>query len=177
MDGTEKATGSDFVSNTNNFNNLKNKSMTPEDKKRISDLIEEHFDNFEPLVLTIDKDIDLPVEECINWSFLLIDLSTTKTGEIIDYIVRIQSGQYPIVFFKNIDCIRPRKDKADWEKLILYGLKSEDKTFVFNDTNAPCGLADYHLPFSKIWVLCTCSEYPEFLKLKEQSITRSNAGV
>lgn len=177
MDGTEKAAGSDSVYNTNMFNNLKNINMTPEDKKRISDLIEEHYDNFEPLVLTIDKDIDLHVEECINWSFLLIDLSTAKAGDIIDYIVRIQSGEYPIIFFKNIDRIRSRKDKTDWEKLILYGLKSEDKTFVFDDRNAPCGLADYHVTFSKTWVLCSCSEYPDFLKPQGNNIVHNNAGA
>ena len=131
--------------------------------QEIIDYIEDPIESTSPFVI-VDPFHKIVVEDIISIDILSIDLSKTKAGDIFHYLDEILSKKYPVVLFKNIDNISSRKNKLDWESLIINGLKSEDKTFMFESDNAIGGLKEYNIPFSKFKVICTCNIYPDYLK-------------
>lgn len=129
-----------------------------ETKDYLRDLASESLKYMTPFVIVDPKQIS-DIDGCISYPFLSIDLSTTKAGDIISYIKLIRSGEYPIILFRNIDKISSRKDRGNWEQLIIMGLKAEDGTFLFD-------WKDYTIRFSKLRAICTCSKYPDYLKIR-----------
>ena len=71
------------------------------------------FEDFIPFVVT-DPNNCVNIEEYVEGSVLTIDLSAVKAGDIKEIARKINSGDFRVVLFKNIDNIRSRKDKDAW---------------------------------------------------------------
>ena len=139
-----------------------------EEKQYLADLASEKLEYLVPFVVT-DPEEWVDVEEFIPYKTLSIDLAATKAGDfesfVKDFKKRFAEKEAEIVLIKNIDNISSRKDKLDWEQLVIVGLKSEDYTHLFNDASSRT------VPFSKIRIICTCKSYPDYLK------KRGNLGI
>lgn len=138
-----------------------------EEKELLEDLASETPQYLMPFVV-IDPDGLVKVEDYIPHKFISIDLSETKAGDFAEFVAdfknRFEQAPFRIILLKNIDNIRSRKDRKDWEALVITGMKAEDGTFMIDDEMAHCGIKDIFLPLSKIKVIGTCKIYPDYLK-------------
>ena len=117
------------------------------------------FKYLSPFVV-VDPGNLISIEDYMDYPALVIDLSETKAGGIPPFLEQVLTGKYPIVIFKNIDKIYSRKDKQDWISMIMMGLKGESGHFIIDYKN----ITSRYVPFSRVKVICTCSEYPDYLK-------------
>lgn len=121
------------------------------------------FEDFIPFVVTDPNNcvnIEEYIEEYIEGSVLTIDLSAVKAGDIKEFARKINLGDFRVVLFKNIDNIRSRKDKDAWLAIILTALKGESCYVLLNDKD----LDEVYMPFKKLKAICTCSQYPDYLR-------------
>ena len=121
------------------------------------------FEDFIPFVVTDPNNcvnIEEYIEEYIEGSVLTIDLSAVKAGDIKEFARKINSGDFRVVLFKNIDNIRSRKDKDAWLAIIVAALKGESCYVLLNDKD----LDEVYMPFKKLKAICTCSQYPDYLR-------------
>ncbi len=140
-----------------------------QNKEYLSDLISENTADMTSFVL-VDPTHIITIGDYIKTPYLSIDLARTKARDIVSYLDQMISGKYRFIVFNNIDRISSRKDKSDWESLIITGLKEEKTCFVFTSNDRVHGLKEYYVNFSELRVICTCSKYPDYLK------TRANLG-
>lgn len=117
------------------------------------------FEDFIPFVVT-DPNNCVNIEEYVEGSVLTIDLSAVKAGDIKEFARKINSGDFRVVLFKNIDNIRSRKDKDAWLAIIVTALKGESCYILLNDKD----LDEVYMPFKKLKAICTCSQYPDYLR-------------
>ena len=139
-----------------------------EEKQYLADLASEKLEFLVPFVVT-DPEGLVDVDKLIPYKPLSLDLAATKAGDFESYVKffrkNFTESEADIVLIKNIDTISSRKDKTDWEHLIIKGLKSENFNCLFNDKSS------HAIPFSKIRIICTCKSYPDYLK------KRGNLGI
>lgn len=133
-----------------------------EELEYLKDSASEELCYFIPFVVT-DPDNIVDMEKYIPYSHRVIDLAQVKAGDLEIFLGSLATGDVPLILFKNIDKISSRKDKEAWESVIVCGLKSENKTFVFKNSETVGGLKKYELPFDKIKIIGTCSVFPEYL--------------
>lgn len=145
------------------------KRSIKQEKQYLADLASESLEWLVPFVVIDPHDL-VKVEDYIPHSFICLDLSDTKAGDfdifVRDFRKRYEQNPFQIILLKNIDNIRSRKDKNNWEALVITGMKAEDNNWIIND-----GLDDVFLPLSKIKVIGTCKIYPDYLK------NRGNLGI
>ena len=145
-----------------------------QEKQYLADLASESLERLVPFVIIDPHDL-VKVEVYIPHRFICLDLSDTKAGDfdkfVRDFRKMYEQNPFQIILLKNIDNIRSRKDKNNWEALVITGMKAEDRSFMINDEMAHCGLDDGFLPLSKIKVIGTCKSYPDYLK------NRGNLGL
>ena len=141
------------------------KRSIEEEKQYLADLASEDPKWLVPFVVIDPLDL-VKVEDYIPHSFICLDLSDTKSGDfdkfVRDFIKRYKQKPFKIILLKNIDNISSRKDKNNWEALVITGMKAENNNF---------GLDDVFLPLSTIKVIGTCKIYPDYLK------NRGNLGI
>lgn len=139
-----------------------------EETQYLADLASEKLEFLVPFVVT-DPEGLVDVDKFIPYKTLSIDLAASKAGDFESYVKNFRKNfaesEAEIVLIKNIDNISSRKDKVDWEQLVITGLKSENFNCLFND------MSSHTVPFSKIRIICTCTNYPEYLK------KRGNLGI
>lgn len=140
-----------------------------QNKEYLSDLISENPADMTSFVL-VDPAHIITIGDYIKTPYISIDLAKTKAGDIVSRLDQMSSGKYRIIVFNNIDRISSKKDKSDWESLIITGLKEEKTCVVFTENDGFHGLKEYNVNFSELRVICTCSQYPDYLK------TRGNLG-
>ena len=147
------------------------KRSIKQEKQYLADRTSEDLEWLVPFVVIDPQDL-VKVEDYIPHRFICLDLSDTKAGDFDKFVrdFRKRHKQNPfeieIILLKNIDNIRSRKDKNNWEALVITGMKAEDNNWIIND-----GLDDVFLPLSKIKVIGTCKIYPDYLK------NRGNLGI
>lgn len=133
------------------------------EKIYLDDSASEEFQYIIPFVVT-DPGHLVEISEYIPYPFTDIDLATVKAGDFKKFVADIHRN--PVVVFRNIDKIAGRKERDDWQALVVCGLKGEKKTFFVDDD-----MNDMVVHFDKIKTMCTCSEYPEWLR------SRGNLGI
>lgn len=147
------------------------KRSIKQEKQYLADRASEDLEWLVPFVVIDPQDL-VKVEDYIphKYKFICLDLSDTKAGDfdkfVRDFRKRYEQNPFQIILLKNIDNIRSRKDKNNWEALVITGMKAEDNNWIIND-----GLDDVFLPLSKIKVIGTCKIYPDYLK------NRGNLGI
>lgn len=136
-----------------------------EELQYLKDLLPEDLDLATPFVITDPKG-EVEIAEYIPHPFVEFDLSTMKAYNLEQFLKEIENTDKPFILLRNIGSISTLKDRQNWENMISSGLKSESKTFIFKCSECVDGLKEYRLPFDKVKLICTCTEYPDYLKNK-----------
>lgn len=97
-------------------------------------------------------------------TLLFIDFDEIKYGDLEKWVTKISSDKPETILFKNIDKIPVNSDKEYWESIITIALKKEEYPVMIETQEGY--YKTFILPFDKIKIITTCSQYPEFLKRK-----------
>lgn len=138
---------------------------TSEAMEYLKDYLFAELNLLTPFVL-IDPDGLVDLSEHIPYPYREYDLATMKDGELEKFLKEISHIDKPIILLRNIESVSSLKEKEDWKNIIVDGLKEESKIFVLKNDECIGGLTEYRLPFDKVKLICTCHQYPDFLKNK-----------
>lgn len=95
---------------------------------------------------------------------LSIDFNEIEGNVLENWVTKISLDKPPAILFKNIDKMPNNKEKDYWESIITIGLKGEEYPIQLETKDGY--YKTFNLPFDRIKLITTCSQYPEFLKDK-----------
>ena len=118
-----------------------------------------------PNLIIIDPDDKINWEDALNrLPCLSVDLSQLNYPSLEDFIINLSSNLSKVLLIKNIDKIPVNSDKEYWETIITIGLKGEEYPITIETKDGY--YKTFNLPFDRIRVITTCSQYPDYLKDK-----------
>ena len=126
-------------------------------------LIKFLYDKIIKLII-IDPNQNSGLEDLIDFPYQIIDLNEVRYGELERWVSVISSDKSSSILFKNIDKIPEDSMKDYWESIVIIGLKGEEYPIQIETEDGY--FKEFILPFDKIKLICTCSQYPDFLKDK-----------
>ena len=121
--------------------------------------------NGHPNLIVIDQKNKMCWEDwVINVPHISVDFSQPHEICLEEFVSNVSSKSFQIIFIKNIDKIQKNKDKEYWESIVTIALKQEEYPIMIETREGY--YKTFILPFDKIKIITTCSQYPEFLKGK-----------
>lgn len=130
-------------------------------KRLLKDTIENSCHNS---FIVINSPNNLEMEELITPPFLSIDLNSSIPNSLKEFIKEFTGKNYEFLLLKSIDKIPEDSMKEYWESIITIGLKGEEYPIMIETQEGY--YKTFILPFDKIKIITTCSQYPDFLKDK-----------
>lgn len=130
-------------------------------KTLLKDTIENSCHNS---LIVINSPNNLEMEELITPPFLSIDLNSSGSNSLKEFIKEFTGKDYEFLLLKSIDNIPENSMKEYWESIITIGLKGEEYPIMVETKEGY--YKTFNLPFDKIKLIATCKQYPDFLKDK-----------
>lgn len=132
---------------------------------RYSEFFKEKNESIYPQpMIIINPQNELDMKREFPLSCLTINLAKVSKTDLKNICFKLSLGKISILYLKNIDKIPLNGNKDYWESIVIIGLKGEEYPIQIETEDGY--FKEFILPFDKIKLICTCSQYPDFLKDK-----------